>query len=114
MKLRQTTLASLISATLLATTLGACGGDSPEKLIASGKEYLAKNDGKAAVIQLKNAIQQNPNLPEARFLLGQRLALDHLQFIQRLRALDQFAVLLRAPGGVAGRQPVVEGIARRR
>lgn len=73
MKLRQTTLASLISATLLATTLGACGGDSPEKLIASGKEYLAKNDGKAAVIQLKNAIQQNPNLPEARFLLGKAL-----------------------------------------
>ena len=73
MKLRQTTLASLISATLLATTLGACGGDNPEKLIASGKEYLAKNDGKAAVIQLKNAIQQNPNLPEARFLLGKAL-----------------------------------------
>lgn len=46
--------------------------------------------------------------------IGQRLALDNLQFIQRLRALDQFAVLLRAPGGVAGRQPVVEGIARRR
>lgn len=73
MKLRQTTLASLISATLLAATLGACGGDSPEKLIASGKDYLAKNDGKAAVIQLKNAIQQNPNLPEARFLLGKAL-----------------------------------------
>lgn len=73
MKLRQTTLASMISATLLATTLGACGGDSPEKLIASGKEYLAKNDEKAAVIQLKNAIQQNPNLPEARFLLGKAL-----------------------------------------
>lgn len=73
MKLRQTTLASMISATLLAATLGACGGDSPEKLIASGKDYLAKNDGKAAVIQLKNAIQQNPNLPEARFLLGKAL-----------------------------------------
>lgn len=73
MKLRQTTLASLISATLLAATLGACGGDSPEKLIASGKDYLAKNDGKAAVIQLKNAIQQTPNLPEARFLLGKAL-----------------------------------------
>lgn len=73
MTLRQTRIASLISAALLAATLGACGGDSPEKLIASGKDYLAKNDGKAAVIQLKNAIQQNPNLPEARFLLGKAL-----------------------------------------
>jgi len=73
MILRKTTLASLVSATLLVATLSACGGDSPENLIASGKDYLAKNDGKAAVIQLKNAIQQNPNLPEARFLLGKAL-----------------------------------------
>lgn len=66
-------IASLVSAALLASALSACGGDSPEKLIASGKEYLANNDGKAAVIQLKNALQQNPNLPEARFLLGKSL-----------------------------------------
>lgn len=62
-----------ISTLLLALLLGACGGDSPESLIASSKEYLAKNDSKAAVIQLKNALQQNPNLAEARFLLGKAL-----------------------------------------
>lgn len=62
-----------ISTLLLALLLGACGGDSPESLIASSKEYLAKSDSKAAVIQLKNALQQNPNLAEARFLLGKAL-----------------------------------------
>lgn len=61
------------SCLLAALLIAACGGDSPEKLIASGKEYLAKKDNKAAVIQLKNALQQNPNLAEARFLLGSAL-----------------------------------------
>ncbi|MCL2886416.1 MAG: PEP-CTERM system TPR-repeat protein PrsT [Betaproteobacteria bacterium] len=63
----------LIAASLLAMFLSACGGDSPEQLLASSKEYLAKHDSKAAVIQLKNALQANPNLGEARFLLGKAL-----------------------------------------
>lgn len=62
-----------VSCLLAALLIAACGGDSPEKLIASGKEYLEKKDTKAAVIQLKNALQQNPNLAEARFLLGSAL-----------------------------------------
>ncbi|MDR2189022.1 MAG: PEP-CTERM system TPR-repeat protein PrsT [Azonexus sp.] len=66
--------AALIAALLLATCfLGACHSDSPEKLMASGKDFLAKNDNKAAVIQFKNALQANPNLGEARFLLAQAL-----------------------------------------
>lgn len=69
----QSRVSKSVSALLLALLLGACGGDSPESLIASSKEYLAKNDSKAAVIQLKNALQQNPNLAEARFLLGTAL-----------------------------------------
>jgi putative PEP-CTERM system TPR-repeat lipoprotein len=60
--------------TLLVTLLlGACGGDSAESLVASGKDYLVKNDSKAAVIQLKNALQKSPDLAEARFLLGSAL-----------------------------------------
>lgn len=62
-----------LTATLIAGLLAGCGGDKPETLIASGKEFLAKNDSKAAVIQFKNALQQNPNLGEARFFLGKAL-----------------------------------------
>ncbi|GHU29396.1 hypothetical protein AGMMS50256_14190 [Betaproteobacteria bacterium] len=56
-----------------ALSLTACGSDSPETLLASAKDYLAKNDVKAAVIQLKNALQGNPDLAEARFLLAKAL-----------------------------------------
>lgn len=66
-------LPKAISSLLLALMLNACGGDSPESLLASSRDYLEKNDSKAAVIQLKNALQQNPNLAEARFLLGSAL-----------------------------------------
>lgn len=73
MKTTSPTHPKAISALLLTMLLAACGGDSPESLIASSKAYLAKNDTKAAVIQLKNALQQNPKLAEARFLLGSAL-----------------------------------------
>lgn len=73
MKKRTSIISSAISTALLAAFLGGCGGDSPEQLIASSKDFLAKNDSKAAVIQLKNALQADPNLGEARFLLGKAL-----------------------------------------
>jgi putative PEP-CTERM system TPR-repeat lipoprotein len=62
-----------IVAAVTAVLLVACGGDKPEALVASGRDYLAKNDVKAAIIQLKNALQKNPGLAEARFLLGKAL-----------------------------------------
>lgn len=55
---------------LCALLLVACGGN-PESMVASAKEYLAKNDTNAATIQLKNALQKNPSLAEARYLMGQ-------------------------------------------
>jgi putative PEP-CTERM system TPR-repeat lipoprotein len=48
-------------------------GESPEALLASAKQYLSRNDTKAAAIQLKNALQKDPDLPEARYLLGKLL-----------------------------------------
>lgn len=57
----------------IAVMLAACSGSDPEKMLDSAREYLQKNDSAAAVIQLKNALQENPNLAEARFLLGKAL-----------------------------------------
>jgi putative PEP-CTERM system TPR-repeat lipoprotein len=47
--------------------------EKPEALLDSARLYLERNDNKAAIIQLKNALQANPNLSEARFLLGSAL-----------------------------------------
>jgi putative PEP-CTERM system TPR-repeat lipoprotein len=58
---------------VLAAVLAGCSGGDPQALLASGKDYLAKNDKNAAAIQFKNALQQNPKLAEARFLLGTTL-----------------------------------------
>ncbi len=65
---------ALLSALFVAVALSACGGgDKPEAMLASARDYMAKNDPKAAIIQLKNALQENPDLPEVRSLLGQAL-----------------------------------------
>ena len=57
---------------LMSLLLAACS-DKPDALIASAKGYLAKKDTNAAVIQIKNALQSDPELPEARYLLGTTL-----------------------------------------
>lgn len=56
-------------AALSAVLVVGCG-QSPEEMLASAKSYLDKQDLSAASIQLKNALQENGNLAEARFLLG--------------------------------------------
>lgn len=80
-----------LASVLLAVLLAACFGKSPEKLVASAKQYLAKNEVNAAVIQLKNALQQAPDNGEARLLLGNALSLqrDFVSAEKELRrALD--------------------------
>jgi putative PEP-CTERM system TPR-repeat lipoprotein len=62
-----------VAAAIAAVLIAGCGGPPPDALLASGKDYLAKNDRSAAVIQFKNALQQNPRLAEARYLLGKAL-----------------------------------------
>jgi putative PEP-CTERM system TPR-repeat lipoprotein len=59
-----------VVAGLCVVLLAACGRDSPELLINSARDYLAKGDSNAAVIQLRNALQKSPNNAEARYLLG--------------------------------------------
>lgn len=60
-------------AAALAAALAGCTPEKPEALLASARSYLEANDANAAVIQLKNALQQSPDLAEARFLLGRTL-----------------------------------------
>ncbi len=66
-------------AVALAVMLVTSCSDTPEGLVASAKNLLAKGDANAAVIQLRNALQKDPNLAEARFLLG-KAELDTGQF----------------------------------
>ena len=60
----------VLLATMLAVTLAACSGEKPEAMVASARDYMTKADYKSAVIQVKNALQENPELPEARYILG--------------------------------------------
>lgn len=57
----------------IAMLLSACGNSDPQKMVESAREYLDKKDNAAAIIQLKNALQEKPELAEARFLLGKAL-----------------------------------------
>ena len=66
-------LAKFVCASGLCVLLVACGKESPEALVKSAQDYLAKGDAGAAVIQLRNALQKTPDNAEARFLLGSAL-----------------------------------------
>lgn len=89
-------------AALSAALLAGCA-QSPEDMLTSAKSYLEKQDLSAASIQLKNALQENGNLAEARFLLGsihvrQGDAVAAVKELQRARDLgypqEQVAPLL--------------------
>ncbi|WP_258192177.1 XrtA/PEP-CTERM system TPR-repeat protein PrsT [Nitrosospira multiformis] len=69
--LKKTGLTLAIAAALTAGCMQGCNKvEDPAKLMADAKRYEEKGDHKAAIIQLKNALQQNPEDPEARYLLG--------------------------------------------
>jgi putative PEP-CTERM system TPR-repeat lipoprotein len=58
---------------LSSALLSGCFDKSADQYLAAAKADLAKKDNAAAVIQLKNALQDNPSLAEARVLLAQAL-----------------------------------------
>lgn len=73
MTTRKSMCRTALSTLAVALILAGCGGETPESMVTSAKGYLEKDDTKAAVIQLKNALQSNPDLAEARFLLGKAM-----------------------------------------
>ena len=88
----------------LTLSLAACSGPSEADLIAEAKASLQKNDTKAAIIQLKNALQKNAESGEARLLLGKSLlesgdvagALVELRKAQELQVPDAQIIPLLA------------------
>lgn len=55
---------------LLAALLTGCSGENPEQFLAKARQQYDSGNKAAAVIELKNAIQKNPDYAEARLLLG--------------------------------------------
>lgn len=60
-------LITLLSTILMAT---GCGKETPQEHISNARQAIAKHDNKTAIIELKNALKQEPNNAEARALLG--------------------------------------------
>ena len=73
MNLNKSNLYVAASGLCVSMLLAACGGGSADSMLSSAKDYIAKNDNKAAVIQIKNALQKDPNSAEARMMLGTAL-----------------------------------------
>src|SRR6266550_7186719 len=66
-------VARALLALVVVVGVAACSRNDPAAFVASAKSYIAKSDYKAAVIQLKNAIEKAPNDGEGRFLLAKTL-----------------------------------------
>lgn len=66
-------IAAAAATAVLGVLISGCAGDSDREQIAAAKSSLEKKDNKAAIIQLKSALQKNPQSGEARFLLGEAL-----------------------------------------
>lgn len=65
---------ALILALLATSALQGCDHNAnltEQQLIQRAKDFEDKGNIKASVIELKNALQKNPNSPQARLLLGQ-------------------------------------------
>jgi tetratricopeptide (TPR) repeat protein len=69
--------------------LGACEKPDAEEYVRRARDHREKGDISASIIELKNALQQEPGNPQARFLLGQNyLTIRDLAEKELLRARD--------------------------
>ena len=62
---------ALLLSLIIAATLPGCGRQPVEKQLQHAREYVAKGEKKAAIIELKNLLAEHPENAQARLLLGQ-------------------------------------------
>ena len=68
--IRGTVYSSLFTL-ILATSLAGCGSNlTPEESIAKAKELIGKGEFRPALIELSNAVQDDPSSQEGRWLMG--------------------------------------------
>jgi len=99
MPLKNTATPFALSA-IAALLIGCSGAGSDTEQVAAAKVLLEKKDTKAAVIQLKSALQANPKSGEARLLLGKTLlqggdpvgAMVELLKAQELQVADDLVI----------------------
>lgn len=72
-------LVKLSIASLLALSLIACSDKTAEEYIQEAQNYAEQGDNRAAIVELKSAVQQYPNLAVARFELG-KIYIDEKDF----------------------------------
>lgn len=76
-------------ALLTLVTLAACGGgESTEQYIQRATEAMEKSDYAASTIELKNALRQDPNSAQARWLLG-KVYLETNDMLSATKELQQ-------------------------
>lgn len=61
---------TFLTSTILLLVLAACGDVDEKTLLSSAKARLSERKTTAAIIDLNTVLQKQPNLAEARFLLG--------------------------------------------
>jgi putative PEP-CTERM system TPR-repeat lipoprotein len=99
MMTRRSLTSAGFSALLVVGLLSGCNDQSPDALVASARQYLAKNDRPAAIVQLRAALQANPDLAAARYLLGKAL-LDNGDFAGAQKELRRAKALGYLPDEV--------------
>lgn len=69
-RVRASVVGSLV---LVGAMLAGCGGESSEQIVASAQRYFDQGKNAEAVIELKRALERDPDSAQARTLLGRAL-----------------------------------------